>query len=49
MSMLLASHARLIDMEIDHLADHERMPVGPKLDHLMQFALEVDRRLGYAR
>src|SRR6476619_7198651 len=38
-------HAGRIDVHIDDLADHQRVPVGSEPDDLVQLALEMDRHL----
>src|SRR3954465_13832991 len=38
---IAAGHAGRVDVHIDHLADHQRVPVGAELDDLVQLAFEV--------
>src|SRR5580704_832489 len=40
---IFAGHAGRVDMHVDHLADHQRMPVGAELEHALELALEMDR------
>src|SRR5580704_18010653 len=42
---IFAGHAGRIDVHVDHLADHQRMPVGAELEHALKLALEMDRHL----
>src|ERR1700722_16064085 len=42
---IFAGHASRIDVHLDHLADHQRMPVGAELEHAFELALEMDRHL----
>src|SRR6202030_3689574 len=42
---IFAGHAGRIDVHVDHLADHQRMPVGAELEHAFELALEMDRHL----
>src|SRR6202043_3133704 len=46
---IFAGHAGQIDVHVDHLADHQRMPVGAELKHAFELALEMDRHLFDAR
>src|ERR1700731_3099209 len=46
---IFAGHAGRIDVHVDHLADHQRMPVGAELEHAFELALEMDRHLLDAR
>src|SRR5271170_4474746 len=46
---IFTGHAGRIDVHIDHLADHQRMPVGAELDHPLELALKMDRHLFDAR
>src|ERR1700731_1749693 len=40
---IFSGHAGRIDVHVDHLADHQRMPVGAELEHAFALALEMDR------
>src|SRR5580704_9435082 len=40
---IFAGHAGRIDVHVDHLADHQRMPVGAELEHAFELALKMDR------
>src|ERR1700683_3168116 len=42
---IFAGHAGRIDVHVDHLADHQGMPVGAELEHPFELALEMDRHL----